>query len=88
MKEIEIKLFGAFRKYVPTGKIKLPIDRPYTALQLKNKIHKALQEQIPNYAEPNLVFESALATEVEVLSEETVVSEMSHLALLPPVCGG
>ncbi len=88
MREIEIKLVGAFRKYVPTGKIKLPMDQPYTALQLKNKIHEALQEQIPNYAEPSLVFESALATESEILSEETIVNEMNHLALLPPVCGG
>ena len=88
MKEIEIKLFGAFRKYVPTGKIKLQIDQQYTALQLKEKIQQTLQRQIPDYSEPCLVFESALATESEVLSEDALVGETSNLALLPPVCGG
>ncbi|NJM09501.1 MAG: hypothetical protein HC883_00950 [Bdellovibrionaceae bacterium] len=88
MKEIEIRLFGAFRKYVPAGRIKLQIDRQYTALELKGKIQEALQAQIPDYTEQSLVFESALATEDEVLSEEAIVNEKCNLALLPPVCGG
>lgn len=88
MNEIEIKLFGAFRKYVPVGKIKLQIDRQYTAIQLKEKIQETLLLQIPNYTEQSLVFESALATENEVLSEEAIVNGKGNLALLPPVCGG
>lgn len=88
MKVIEIKLFGAFRRYVPTGKITLQIDRQHTARQLKAKIHDVLQSEIPAYNEQSLVFESALATEVEILPEEALVDEKCNLALLPPVCGG
>lgn len=88
MKEIEIKLFGAFRKYVPAGKIKLQLDRQCSALEFKEKIHQALRLQFPNYTEASLVFESALATNSEVLTEETMIDGHGNLALLPPVCGG
>lgn len=88
MNEVEIKFFGAFRKYIPAGRLKLRLKYPCTAIQLKEQIHQRLQEQIPNYKEPNLVFESALATETEVLAEDVSVDEKLSLALLPPVCGG
>jgi hypothetical protein len=88
MKEIEIRLFGAFRRYVPAGKISLRIDCPLTARQLKEKIQEALQSQVPGFSESSLIAESALATETAVLGEEDVVTDLHGLALLPPVCGG
>lgn len=88
MNEIEIKLFGAFRKYVPSGRIKIQVLNQFTVLQLKEKINSVLQEQVPGFNEPSLVYESALATETEVLNEDALISNQRNLALLPPVCGG
>lgn len=88
MKEIEIKLFGAFRKYVPSGKICLQLEGPSTARTLKEQIQEKILAQSSNYKGQNLVFESALATESAILSEEDLVDDKSSLALLPPVCGG
>lgn len=88
MREVEIKLFGAFRKYIPVGKIKLHLPEHCTAFQLKQKIHEVLCERVVDYREPSLVFESALATESKVLAEDVLVEGASDLALLPPVCGG
>ncbi len=88
MKEIEIKLFGAFRKYVPTGKIILQIKDISTVKLLKEKVQEKLLEQSLEYKGQNLVFESALATETEILRDEELVDGKTSLALLPPVCGG
>lgn len=88
MKEIEIKLFGAFRKYVPTGKIVLQLEDISTVKQLKEKVQEKLLAQSSEYKGQNLVFESALATETEILTEEELVGGKICLALLPPVCGG
>ncbi|MBK9294773.1 MAG: hypothetical protein IPM57_10095 [Oligoflexia bacterium] len=88
MREIEIKLFGAFRNYVPTGMITIKLVDQLTAIQLKQKIQNLLQNQIKGFQDSTLVFESALATETEVLDEGEVINDKSNLALLPPVCGG
>lgn len=88
MKEIEIKLFGAFRKYVPAGKIFLQLESPCSVRALKEQIQRKILAQSSEYEGQNLVFESALATESAILTEEESVGDTSSLALLPPVCGG
>jgi hypothetical protein len=88
MKNIEIKLFGAFRKYVPAGKLFLQLEGPSTVRMLKEQIQRQILAQSSDFKGQNLVFESALATESAILSEEEFVRDTSSLALLPPVCGG
>lgn len=88
MNEIEIKLFGAFRKYVPSGSIKVQLPEQFTAGQLKEIIKCTLQQRAVGFNESSLVYESVLATESEVLTEDALVSDRHNLALLPPVCGG
>ncbi len=88
MNEIEIKLFGAFRKYLPSGAIKVQLPDQFTAGQLKEKIKCQLEQQVVGFNESSLVYESALATESEVLTEDALVNDRHNLALLPPVCGG
>ncbi len=88
MNEIEIKLFGAFRKYVPAGSITVKLPDQLTAGQLKEIIKCELEGQAAGFNEPSLVYESALATDSEVLAEDALVSDRRNLALLPPVCGG
>lgn len=88
MNEIEIKLFGAFRKYVPSGYLKIQAMDNLTVIEIKEIIKMTLQKQIPGFSEVDLISESALATETEVLSEDMIIDLGHHLALLPPVCGG
>lgn len=86
--QIELRLFGAFRNYVPGGKFSFSLETPCAVKILKEKIHTELCEKFASYNDPHLVFESALATEEEILSEETWIDSSQTLALLPPVCGG
>ncbi len=88
MSQIRIRLFGAFRKFVPSGRLELYVKEGLTAKQLKAEIQSALESQTSEYLGSTLVFESALATESEVLSEDCLIDEKMELALLPPVCGG
>ncbi len=88
MKEIEIKLFGAFKKFIPSGKITVQVSGEITAIELKRKINEVFREQRSDFQESTLVFESALATDSEILQEDVTIDERSSLALLPPVCGG
>lgn len=88
MKDIEIKLFGAFRKYVPSGMISVSLVEPILVSSLKQHVVKALLEIDPKFQETTLIFESALATESRILNDGELTSGETSLALLPPVCGG
>ncbi len=88
MNDIEIRLFGAFRKYVSSGSVKVCIPSQFTVAQLKEIVKCELQRQSSEFTDYNLVYESAVATESEVLAEDDMVKDLRHLALLPPVCGG
>lgn len=88
MKLINVRLFGAFKKHVPSGFIEISVDSPCTVKELKSKVHEYLKSQVPTYAESLLVFESALATDSEILNDENLSLKAENYALLPPVCGG
>lgn len=88
MNEVEIRLFGAFRKFVSSGSIKVQVPSQFTVAQLKEIVKCSLQSHYPDFTDSNLVYESALATESEVLVEDEIIKDLHHLALLPPVCGG
>jgi molybdopterin converting factor small subunit len=88
MNEIEIRLFGSFRKFISSGSIKVRIPSQITVAQLKEIVNCELQRQSSEFTDSNLVYESAVATESEVLAEDDMVKDLHRLALLPPVCGG
>lgn len=88
MKQVEIKLFGAFRKYIPAGVMSVQVEEGVTVKALKDKIHSELCNTFSNYKDMNLVFESALATDSDILNEDSICDLDQSLALLPPVCGG
>ncbi len=88
MNQIEVKLFGAFRKYIPSGVLKVQAPDSITAAQMKELIKEVLQKEAPTLSQSDLVHESALATETEVLAEDEWIRNRNNLALLPPVCGG
>jgi molybdopterin converting factor small subunit len=81
MIQIEIKFFGAFRKY-EKGRVPLFVNlqEPITVEEVK----LALKEQL---GDP-LIDDSALANETRVLSAKAVLTSSCSLSLLPPVCGG
>lgn len=88
MIKINVKLFGAFKKYISTGEISLFIEQPCLAGNLKKNIQKHLLDSVPEFSDLNLVFESALATSERILDNHEYIDGSEKLALLPPVCGG
>lgn len=88
MKKIKIKAFGAFKKYVADGVIEVLIDNDSKVKDVKTKINECLIAMNPNFSDTALVFESALATDNEILQDESLLSAADHYAILPPVCGG
>lgn len=91
MIEIEMSLFGAFRKYHSAKTpIYLKLDAPATIDQVKIVLSRSLNEMNSEFGSngEQLVKDSALASESDVLLPNTIIRESCKLAILPPVCGG
>ncbi len=91
MIEIEIKLFGAFKKYVnQKTPILLKSKTPLSMDQIKNAISSRLTELSPDFGKTGvqLLKDSAIACETQVLFPNAVVMQSCSLSILPPVCGG
>lgn len=88
MNEVEVRLFGAFRKYVPDGRLRITISRPCDVETFKEKILLRIKEVAFEFSDDSLISESALANENEILSDGGIVHVGETVALLPPVCGG
>lgn len=84
---LNIKLFGAFRKY-HTGSLTLSVIEGVSAQQIKGLIGQTLKELAPGFRDDELIEKSALANNRRVLNETDCVLESTELAILPPVCGG
>ena len=78
---ITMRLFGAFRKYGENVIFKVPSG--CTATAVKEKLAEVL-----NLSDKNLIHDSALANDNEIMGGDEVLTQDSHLAILPPVCGG
>jgi hypothetical protein len=76
---IRIKLFGALRERNEKGEISVQLPSGASLQELRLAAAPQLGE---------LIFESALADETCVLSEQTRLESPLLLAALPPVCGG
>ena len=80
--EIEIRLFGAFRKYSEDNPfVRVEFSGPKSIAEIKKHLY---QEIFKN----ELVFDSRLATDDTMLEEDHLVSASCRLAILPPVSGG
>lgn len=89
MIEIEVRLFGAFRKYQQKGNIlRFQARDDIDVISLKRLLSEHLQSQYPGDAIEALVGESAIADDVRVLPENHVFDRNCTLQILPPVCGG
>jgi molybdopterin converting factor small subunit len=78
---ITVRLFGAFRPYGERVNFKMPSGS--TAQDVKERL--AAELKLENAA---LVNDSALANDNEIIGADAVFTQDSHLAILPPVCGG
>lgn len=83
-REIDIRLFGAFRSYgsAPTIAVSVSTDATVAA------VRSALAERLASDDARALLAASAFATDERVLSDADALGSVSELAVLPPVCGG
>lgn len=78
---VKIKSYGAFRRI--GDMFDLEIAEGSTVKQLKTLMNETLQGQ-----EAVLVFDSVLANDHKILSDDDLVKAEENLSILPPVCGG
>jgi molybdopterin converting factor small subunit len=78
---VNIRLFGAFRKYGEVAVLEAPAGVGI------NELKELLSNWIGGM-ERSLVAGSVFANENEVLSAGAVIEKDADLAVLPPVCGG
>ncbi len=78
---VTVKLFGAFRQYGDTVNFNAPAG--CSVRIVREKIAALLK--LPS---ADLVNDSALALDDEIVQENTVFTRDCALAILPPVCGG
>lgn len=92
MKEIEVRLFGVFRKYVSDSNgVRLQIPEEATVREVKSALATYLAENSPNFKAGEgamLITDSAIANEERVMNDGDPIHPARTLAILPPVCGG
>ncbi|MBC7466978.1 MAG: hypothetical protein H7256_13400 [Bdellovibrio sp.] len=87
-KEIQIKLFGAFREFSADGTLVLTVTGQESAYEVKNLLTQKLSEKEKvKFDVKALVAKSVLATDSKVLDDADLAGHL-NLSLLPPVCGG
>ncbi len=85
MKKLKVRLFGAFRKYIPGGELELEVPEKILVREVKSLLAQNLH--LYDFTEAQLVYDSAVATDDRVLQLDEEVMD-SQIAILPPVCGG
>lgn len=88
MSTVNVSLFGAFRKYIPSGEMLIDIGDVCSVGEFRQKIAARIRELSPDFMDVNLLSESVLANDVEILEESAQVKAGDRVAFLPPVCGG
>ena len=89
MIEIEMKLFGSFRKYEKHGEpIIVSSNEPISVSHLKEKLSSRFKELFPHFSDSELIQDSAIASDSQVLDLNYVIKNSCSLLILPPVCGG
>jgi molybdopterin converting factor small subunit len=88
---VQIKLFGAFRKYATGSDLSFDVPRGTPVSALRRRVGDALRRTFPTFSEDGLLACSVLADDRRVLEDgEPIGGGRDHvtLAVLPPVCGG
>ena len=85
--QLKVKLFGAFRSWVPDGEVSLSVSAASSMVSVKVAIENELK-RLTGRDPALLLSKSAIASETEILQEQDQVSAGMVLAVLPPICGG
>ncbi|MDQ2068672.1 MoaD/ThiS family protein [Natronospira bacteriovora] len=83
-REVEIKLFGAFRQYSPETAIAVSLPESADVATLR----QAFADKLGDDNARALLQSSAFATDEAVLNEGDTVPAGVRISILPPVCGG
>jgi molybdopterin synthase sulfur carrier subunit len=91
MLRVEVRLFGAFRKYANGSEVSLEVPRGTTVSALRKHLGEALRRGAASFADQPLLDASVLADDEEILDDAQPLGgggDRIFLAVLPPVCGG
>jgi molybdopterin converting factor small subunit len=89
MLRIDVRLFGALRKYANGAEISLEVPSGTTVSGLRSYLGDALRRGGAAFADQPLLDASVLADEEQILDDaQALVADRISLAVLPPVCGG
>ena len=92
MIQIELRLFGVYRKYVKnSNSVHFELDDSIaviTAHEIKKKLAIYLSQFPASHSDIELIADSAIANEKKILFPEEQILNSCSLAILPPVCGG
>lgn len=89
MIEVEIKFFGSLRKYTPEGStFSVHLPKAASIKNIKAELQMELIRRFPEFSDQQLLCDSAIASETQLLSLEQVLIGSCTLLVLPPVCGG
>lgn len=92
MIQIELRLFGVFKKYAKSGNtVSFDVNQSDTILtsqEIKSRLASYLSGFPASHLDIRLIADSAIANEKRILSSEEQIHNSCSLAILPPVCGG
>lgn len=92
MIQIELRLFGVYRKYVKNSNIlQFELDENHSAITpqaVKAWLAAYLSDFPASRSDIELIADSAIANERKILTPEEPILNSCSLAILPPVCGG
>jgi len=86
--DVEISLFGAFRKFDNGRPFILTVPLGAGLHEIRQALGAELAKRYPEFTQQTLIAESALADEQEILRDDYRLKHGAKLAILPPVCGG
>lgn len=85
--KIEVRLFGAFREYVPDALVQLEVADGASVGDVRAALERHGCAHWPGF-QPALLQRSALASDSSVLRDAEPLPADGRMAVLPPVSGG
>jgi len=85
--KIEVRLFGAFRDYMPSAIVELEVADDARVGDVRAALDDFGRAHWPRF-QPALLQRSALASDSVVMRDHEPVPHDGRMAVLPPVSGG
>lgn len=88
MISINVKLFGGFRQLAGKTEMHLEIPKGVSVSEIRKILFEHMKLLTLQHEKLELIWNSLLADENQLLSDETKIHHSLTLALLPPFSGG